>query len=141
MMDIDHFKNVNDTFGHNVGDKVLKKVSKIMADKVREGEIVARFGGEEFIVCLCRADTEGAISAAERMRKSVENSDFSEDSSNPLKVTISVGIAMFPQKGLNNADDIIKAADEALYHAKEAGRNKAIVYSESLISSKDKKEV
>lgn len=141
MMDIDHFKNVNDTFGHAVGDKVLKKASKIMADKVREGEIVARFGGEEFIVCLCRADTEGALSAAERMRKSVENSNFSEDSSNPLKVTISVGIAMFPQKGLNNADDIIKAADEALYHAKEAGRNKAIVYSESLISSKDKKEV
>ncbi|MBI3399345.1 MAG: diguanylate cyclase [Deltaproteobacteria bacterium] len=141
LIDIDRFKSINDTYGHDVGDKVLKGIAEIMAKKMREGEVLARFGGEEFIICLCRADNDGAIRAAERMRMAVEDANLSDDNTPPLKITISVGIAIYPQQGLENSDDIIKAADEALYHAKRTGRNKVMVYSESMVSSKDQKEV
>ncbi len=132
LIDIDHFKNINDTYGHDVGDKTLKGLAALMKGKMREGEILARFGGEEFIICLCRADEKGAISAAERMRKAVADANLSGDSGVSLKTTISIGIAIYPDKNLKNFDEIIKAADEALYHAKKSGRNKVVVYSESI---------
>jgi len=134
MIDVDLFKKVNDTFGHDVGDKVLKGIARLMKDKIREGEIIARFGGEEFIVGLCRVDTSGAMIAAERIRKAVEGANLSDDANNPLKMTVSIGIALYPQQGVSNLDELIKAADDALYHAKRTGRNRAVVYSESLPS-------
>ena len=132
MIDVDLFKKVNDTFGHDVGDKVLKGIARLMKDKIREGEIIARFGGEEFIVGLCRVDTSGAMIAAERIRKAVEGANLSDDANNPLKMTVSIGIALYPQQGVSNLDELIKAADDALYHAKRTGRNRVVVYSESI---------
>ena len=132
MIDVDLFKKVNDTFGHDVGDKALKGIARLMKDKIREGEIIARFGGEEFIVGLCRVDTSGAMIAAERIRKAVEGANLSDDANNPLKMTVSIGIALYPQQGVSNLDELIKAADDALYHAKRTGRNRVVVYSESI---------
>lgn len=137
LIDIDHFKSINDAYGHDIGDKALKGAAHIMAKKMRDGEVLARFGGEEFIICLCRADIDGAIAAAERMRKAVAEANFSDTADNPLKVTISIGVAIYPQDGLTNSDDIIKAADEALYLAKRTGRNKTAVYSESIALPKN----
>ncbi|MDP2682584.1 MAG: diguanylate cyclase [Deltaproteobacteria bacterium] len=141
MIDIDHFKNINDTYGHDVGDKALKGLTRLLKDGIRDGEVLARFGGEEFIVCLCRADKNGAIAAAERMRKAVEGANLLNDVNNPLTVTISVGIATYPQEGLKNSDDITKAADKALYYAKRTGRNRVAVYSDIIASSNEGKEV
>ena len=132
LIDIDHFKDINDTYGHDVGDKALKAIAKVMQDRLREGEVLARFGGEEFIIYLNRADVEGAISAGERMRKAIASANFSDDVKNPLTVTISIGVAMYPHEGLKDSDDIIKAADEALYYAKKTVRNKVVLYSESM---------
>jgi diguanylate cyclase (GGDEF)-like protein len=136
MIDIDHFKSINDTYGHDVGDKILKRVSGIMTREMRKGEVLARFGGEEFIACLCEANEKEAIVAAERMRKAVENAHLTEDD-NPVMVTISIGGVVYPQQGLENSDNIIKAADEALYHAKKTGRNKVVIYSKSIALSKN----
>ena len=136
MVDIDHFKSINDTYGHDVGDKVLKRVSGIMTREMRSGEVLARFGGEEFIVCLCEANEKEAIVVAERMRKAVEDANLAEDD-NPVKITISIGVVIYPQQGLENSDNVIKAADEALYHAKETGRNKVVIYSKSIVLSKN----
>lgn len=136
MIDIDHFKSINDTYGHDVGDKILKSVSGIMVREMRSGEVLARFGGEEFIVCLCEANEKEAVVAAERMRKAVEDANLAEDD-NPVKVTVSIGVVIYPQQGLENSDNVIKAADEALYHAKRTGRNKVIVYSQAIASSKN----
>ena len=136
MVDIDHFKSINDTYGHDVGDKVLKRVSGIMTREMRSGEVLARFGGEEFVACLCEANEKEAIVAAERMRKAVENANLTEDD-NPVKLTISIGVVIYPQQGLENSDNVIKAADEALYHAKETGRNKVVIYSKSIVLSKN----
>lgn len=141
MMDIDHFKNINDTYGHDVGDKTLKGLAALMKGKMRDGEILARFGGEEFIICLCRADEKGAVSAAERMRKAIEGANLSGDSGAPIKTTISIGIAIYPDKNLKNSDEVIKAADEALYHAKRSGRNQFVVYSGQIASSNQEKGV
>ncbi|MBI5048512.1 MAG: diguanylate cyclase [Deltaproteobacteria bacterium] len=134
LIDIDHFKNINDTYGHDVGDKVLKGAANIMKGKMRGGEVLARFGGEEFIVCLIKTSHDGAVSAAERMRKAVEDANLSNDANNPLKVTISIGVAIYPQQGLENSDDIIKAADKVLYCAKKGGRNRTAIYSEMVSS-------
>ena len=131
MIDIDHFKSINDTYGHDVGDKILKSVSGIMTKEMRSGEVLARFGGEEFIVCLCEVNEKEAVVAAERMRKAVEDANLAEDD-NPVKITISIGVVIYPQQGLENSDNVIKAADEALYHAKETGRNKVVIYSQSI---------
>ncbi|OGP66176.1 MAG: hypothetical protein A3K22_06370 [Deltaproteobacteria bacterium RBG_16_42_7] len=136
MIDIDHFKNINDTYGHDIGDKILKRVSGIMTSEMRSGEVLARFGGEEFIVCLCEANEKEAIVAAERMRKAVEDANLIEDD-NPVKVTISIGVVIYPLQGLENSDNVIKAADEALYHAKKTGRNKVVLYSKSIALSKN----
>jgi len=134
MIDVDHFKKINDTFGHDIGDKMLKGLARLMKDKIREGEIIARFGGEEFIAGLCRVDINGAVIAAERIRKAVEDANLSDAANNHLKLTVSIGIALYPQQGVSNLDELIKAADDAFYHAKNTGRNKVVVYSESLPS-------
>lgn len=137
LIDIDHFKNINDTYGHDVGDKALKMLTALLKGKMREGEVLARFGGEEFVMCLCRVEEDnGAVLAAERMRKAVESSEFSPCEGKPLKLTISIGVATYPYDNLKDSDAIIKAADDALYHAKRTGRNKVVLYAESMASSK-----
>lgn len=133
LIDVDHFKNINDTYGHDVGDRVLKGIAQTMASKMREGEVLARFGGEEFTICLNMVDKGGALVAAERMRKAVEDANLG-DSSAAIKTTISIGVAVYPDTNLKNSDEVIKAADEALYQAKRSGRNKVVLYSESFVT-------
>jgi two-component system cell cycle response regulator len=122
MMDIDHFKSVNDTHGHAGGDRVLVHVARILAQTIREEDIVARIGGEEFVVASPYTNRLAAIVLAERLRKAVEALDIHFEG-NQIPVTISIGIALQPQDG-GNLEDLLAAADERLYIAKQNGRNR-----------------
>ncbi len=126
FFDIDHFKKINDTYGHDVGDMVLKKVANKINKNVREGDTVARWGGEEMVASLLGANEEDAKDKAERIRKKIEQLEF--EGKPDLKVTISIGIA----KNFENstAKDLLKNADLALYEAKRSGRNKVVAFSQ-----------
>jgi diguanylate cyclase (GGDEF)-like protein len=122
MFDIDHFKKFNDTWGHQLGDTVLKRVAAMLKQGIREGiDIPARYGGEEFAVIMPEACIEDAVFVAKRLRKMVEQ-DYIMHEGSRIQVTISLGCAVFPDNA-DNKDDLIKAADKALYAAKEGGRN------------------
>jgi len=121
MLDIDYFKKFNDHYGHLVGDAILKFISKLIKDNLRQVDLLCRYGGEEFSIILTNTDKEGGKLAAERIRNSVENGSikvYDEE----LKVTISIGVAAFPGDGKNERI-LIEKADKALYRAKEKGRN------------------
>lgn len=122
MLDIDFFKKINDTYGHDVGDSVLKEVAKIIMHHVRNHDVAARFGGEEFVMLLPETAISGAVVVAERIRVALENKDFVPMGCHH-RVTISIGIGEYPSSGLEG-DEIIKRADEALYQAKSGGRNR-----------------
>jgi diguanylate cyclase (GGDEF)-like protein len=122
MMDIDHFKKTNDTFGHAAGDYVLKQVAQALTKAVREEDTVARIGGEEFVVGSPYTNRLAAIVLAERLRKAVESLQL-EYEGNHIPVTISIGIALQPQDG-DSLESVLAAADERLYLAKNAGRNR-----------------
>ena len=135
IIDVDHFKNYNDKLGHPAGDEVLRKMSRILKGSVRDNDIVARYGGEEFALILPGTDEAGAYSLAERMRYKVEEAQFNKQEIQPEgKITISAGIATFPEDAVI-MDDLIVAADRALYHAKYTGRNKVIKAKEILEST------
>lgn len=124
MMDIDHFKNVNDTYGHQCGDEVLKKVAAILKEKTRSINIVGRYGGEEFIIIGPISSHKSAFYAAERLREAVEKADFyCEDKKSHFKLTISAGVSVW-NKRITSGRDLIKLADKALYEAKNNGRNR-----------------
>ncbi|MGA2192475.1 MAG: diguanylate cyclase [Nitrospirota bacterium] len=127
LMDIDHFKRINDTYGHPVGDAVLKKVSKILRETVRAVDIAARYGGEEFIALLLNTDLSGAGQMAERIRTSIGKSRFLLNGEN-IPVTISIGYAVYPQDAADKKD-LIEKADQALYWAKGNGRNRSCPYN------------
>ncbi|MDD5434850.1 MAG: sensor domain-containing diguanylate cyclase [Nitrospira sp.] len=125
MIDLDDFKNVNDTYGHQKGDTVLQKVAKVIKRSVRETDIVARYGGEEFAVLLPHTNKEDALSLAHRIRKSVRNFKpdfFCEDAS----LTVSVGVSTFPNDGIATVDDLIRRADDNLYQAKGKGKDAVV---------------
>jgi two-component system cell cycle response regulator len=127
VFDIDHFKVVNDTYGHPVGDKVLMAVAKIVLGSIREGDILARYGGEEFLCILPGASQHDANIVAERIRIMVMDShvmNFEQE----IRVTISVGAATYPNGSISNSDQLIKLADEAMYAAKNTGRNRIVSY-------------
>lgn len=126
LTDVDHFKSVNDTYGHPVGDEVLRRVARVLGEAVRKIDVVARYGGEEFAVVLEATDEEGAVGLAERIRETVAAQQFDSDKGR-FQVTMSFGVAIFPR----DADDraaLIERADHALYHAKESGRNRVVTY-------------
>jgi diguanylate cyclase len=126
MLDIDHFKKVNDTFGHLVGDNVLKMLSKLLKDQVKGKDIVARFGGEEFILVLPQTPLEGAFVLAEQIRLSLQKMNLKiKDTGKSIgAITISLGIALY--KDGESIEAVIKRADDALYHAKNNGRNQTV---------------
>ena len=130
LFDIDHFKNINDTYGHQFGDKVLTEISKIIRDFLRKTDYVARYGGEEIIAILPETDFKYALIPMERLRKSIEEHgfDFGEKSA---KVTVSIGIA-FIDPSVASEDELIKRADESLYIAKQNGRNRVELYPGTL---------
>ena len=119
MVDIDHFKRLNDEFGHLLGDEVLRQVSSIFSDHLRKIDVVCRFGGEEFAVLLPETNAQSALQVAEKLRRLVEDWQFPGVA---RPVTVSAGTATFPENG-SIRDDLVKAADAALYAAKQAGRN------------------
>ncbi|MCX7804232.1 MAG: GGDEF domain-containing protein [Planctomycetota bacterium] len=125
MIDIDHFKNYNDAYGHQVGDSVLRRVASFLKGNIRAQDLVCRYGGEEFLVGLVQTPVEGAALVAERIRKSVEGFEF-DAGGRKTRITISLGVAAFPTHA-NNLDDLIARADAALYRAKREGRNRTIV--------------
>ncbi|MFW5879023.1 MAG: diguanylate cyclase [Myxococcota bacterium] len=125
LSDVDHFKGVNDTYGHPVGDLVLKGVARILQSEARDTDVVARYGGEEFAVILPQTDAEGARVIAERIRCRIEEEIFQTEVG-PLRVTISMGIAGFPRHG-EHKQELIEKADQALYAAKESGRNRVVI--------------
>ena len=124
MCDLDHFKKVNDTYGHAEGDIVLQKVADIILRQIRKIDTAARFGGEEFAVILPGVDPAGAFIFAERMRQAIE--DTFEDT--PMKITISAGIASAAAGAQSDPLAMIRLADKHLYHAKAAGRNRVYQY-------------
>jgi diguanylate cyclase (GGDEF)-like protein len=119
MLDIDNFKRLNDEFGHLLGDEVLRQVSAILQQHLRKGDVVCRFGGEEFAVLLPQANSESAMEVADKLRRAIEAFHFPGV---PRPVTVSAGTAHFPEFG-ETRDEVVSAADSALYLAKQAGRN------------------
>ena len=128
MIDIDHFKKVNDTFGHTEGDKVLREISGLLRTAVRKKDTVARYGGEEFILILPEAGIDESSMIAERVRRLVETTHF-EVSSARLNLTVSLGISNFPNHRARSKEELVKMADQALYEAKREGRNQVRIYS------------
>ena len=127
LFDIDHFKQVNDTHGHQAGDHVLFEISALLSSALRAEDVFARYGGEEFAVICRGSDESQAQVVGERLRKAVENNRFVYDGA-VIPVTISVGIAVLPNPAVKDATDIVGFADQALYKSKNAGRNRVTVY-------------
>lgn len=137
MFDLDHFKKLNDTYGHLAGDDVLKIMGKIMRDTAREDDLAARYGGEEFLILLPDTKKDGAFIAAEKIRKALESHEFTNDAGKPMrKVTLSGGISTFPDDG-RGSTALIQAADTALYRAKQAGRNQIVPAETKYFSNED----
>jgi two-component system cell cycle response regulator len=125
MCDIDHFKKVNDTFGHAAGDEVLKQFATILKESARDIDRVGRYGGEEFLLILPGTVLDAAVTFAERLRQRVEGHTFSFEGDS-IQRTMSCGVAAWPHPRVTGRDVLLKAADDALYVAKETGRNKVV---------------
>jgi diguanylate cyclase (GGDEF)-like protein len=126
MLDLDHFKEVNDRFGHPFGDRVLRDTAELIRTSIRDPDICARYGGEEFAIILPKTHLQGAQTVAERMFKSLRGKRYAVEGageSSSLAVTASVGIAVFPSRDVTSPELLVKLADEALYRAKRGGRN------------------
>ncbi len=137
MLDMDHFKAVNDEYGHDIGDKVLKELANILTQTVREADIIIRYGGEEFIILLVGVKTEeDALNVANKIGKNVRENEIDVYAGNKLKKTVSLGLSMFPADS-NSFDSVIKNADIALYEAKNSGRDKVVRFKEEQVSSVD----
>jgi diguanylate cyclase (GGDEF)-like protein len=127
MVDLDHFKSVNDTYGHKAGDLVLRKVGEILSTVFRTTDLAARYGGEEFVVLLPHTSEEAAWKLAERVRTAIENCAFRFDGRD-FSVTASIGVASVEGGSLSATDDdLVLKADKALYQAKNNGRNMVVV--------------
>jgi len=122
MVDVDHFKRLNDEFGHLLGDEVLRQVACLLSQLLRKSDVVCRYGGEEFVVLLPQTSTEQALLVAEKLRRAIEEWKFPGV---PRAVTISVGVATCPDHATTR-DQLLKAADNALYTAKQTGRNRVL---------------
>ena len=125
MLDIDDFKVLNDTYGHMVGDKVIVNVVRCIKDNLREGDVLVRYGGEEFLIILPGASVEDGQQVGERIRRTIDDS-FLLESEQQIWQTVSVGLSACPDSRLESGDDLIRLADEALYIAKENGKNRLI---------------
>jgi diguanylate cyclase (GGDEF) domain len=125
LLDVDHFKSVNDERGHSAGDRVLAALGRLLAHQARKTDIVARWGGEEFVIVLAGASESGARIAAERMRSAVEGMTVLDEKSQRMPVTVSIGIACLEVN--DSVDVLIERADRAMYQAKASGRNRVVV--------------
>ena len=123
ILDIDHFKQVNDFYGHKVGDIILSHIGSILRRNIRNIDIATRYGGEEFVVILPQTDFDGAVLSAKKLKSIIRSQRFTQITG---EVTISIGIATMPDERINSTDDILKIADDFLYEAKNSGRNRII---------------
>jgi diguanylate cyclase len=126
LCDLDHFKRINDTFGHPAGDAALVAVAAVLKKMCRAKDLCCRYGGEEFVVLMDGAGGEEALAAAERVRLAVEALDFAVDG-RPVPLTLSCGVASFPELYIKTGAELILFADEALYEAKRSGRNRCLL--------------
>jgi diguanylate cyclase (GGDEF)-like protein len=126
MIDLDHFKRCNDTYGHAAGDAVLRSVAKYMLSLIRGEDILCRYGGEEFVLVQAKATTEAVMQRAERFRQEVGGHEIEHDGQRIGPVTLSIGISMFPDHAAS-AEALLQVADVALYRAKEGGRNRVVM--------------
>ena len=123
MLDLDGFKQVNDTYGHQRGDRVLRELCQVILEAIRPLDILTRYGGEEFFLIFILDDgVEGALGAAEKVRGAIESHVFDGD----LRLTVSIGVAICPMDGLT-LDDLVKRADDAVYAAKRQGKNRVVL--------------
>ncbi len=135
FMDIDFFKKVNDTYGHPVGDTILKKTADLLVETVRVFDVVSRNGGEEFSVLLLDCSQEHAVKIAERIRKKIESYEFEVDETTKIHITISIGVASYPTTS-QNIEGVLDDSDKALYEAKRSGRNKVAVFENQEMKNK-----
>jgi diguanylate cyclase (GGDEF)-like protein len=131
LLDIDHFKKVNDTYGHQEGDNVLVAVAKLVKSMVRRYDIAARYGGEEFVVVLPETSLQNAVQFAERCRTGVQEISFPGVLKN-MALTVSLGVATYPSGKIDCVDSLFRQTDEALYRAKQSGRNRVAVMTGDL---------
>ena len=130
MMDLDHFKSFNDIYGHEVGDRILRQFAKTVTQTMRETNLTARIGGEEFVVLLPDTGPKACEMVAERIRKAVPHMTVPSGTDKPLpQITVSLGVAIYPDHG-SSLEDVMQSADRALYDSKRAGRNRTTVYVE-----------
>ena len=127
MCDVDHFKSVNDTLGHQAGDAVLKQLAEVLRETAREIDRVGRYGGEEFVVLLPGSNASDAEAFAERVRRAVAERDFAYPGGT-VRRTLSAGVAGWPHPEVRHQEGLVKAADDALYVAKQRGRNRVVAY-------------
>ena len=127
LIDLDHFKQINDTHGHLAGDDVLIEVAALLLRVVRAVDIVARYGGEEFVVVLPETGAPGAEAFAERLRELIERQSFVASRGTPIRLTTSIGVSSFPGFSVDSVEDLLANADQALYRAKSEGRNRVRV--------------
>ncbi len=129
MLDMDHFKAVNDEYGHDIGDKVLKELSLILQENVRESDVLVRYGGEEFMVLLIGVDSEeSALNIAHKIGAKVRDNEIDVYAGTTIKKTVSIGLSMFPEDS-SSFETVVKNADIALYEAKSSGRDKVVRYT------------
>ncbi|MCP3964637.1 MAG: diguanylate cyclase [bacterium] len=126
MIDIDHFKRINDTYGHRVGDQALELVASRLRDALRDHDLLGRYGGEEFAMVLVDVKPEGILVGAERCRRLIAEEEFQVEG-HRLQITVSIGIAVSTEPDAGAVDELIQQADEALYAAKEQGRNRVVL--------------
>ncbi|HEX6559143.1 MAG TPA: diguanylate cyclase [Longimicrobiales bacterium] len=130
MFDLDRFKSVNDTYGHQAGDRVLEQLADILRESAREIDRLGRYGGEEFMVLLPDTSIDDAEVFVERVRREVARRPFNIGSDEPLRMTTSAGIATYPHEIINSPEMLVRRADEALYAAKSTGRNRVVRFDQ-----------
>lgn len=128
MLDIDRFKLINDTYGHQAGDKVLLELAEIIQGSTRDGDLAARIGGEEYALLLPNTSSQQAVVVAQRIQKSLVDHEFILNDNKPIFITVSIGICTISQLACLDRENLYTYADQALYHSKHIGHNSISVY-------------
>jgi diguanylate cyclase (GGDEF)-like protein len=134
MIDVDHFKLINDTHGHPAGDEVLRKIARLLTARLRGHDFLGRYGGEEFCVIAPETDNAGALALAESLRETIASASFAPESGE-LSVTVSIGISRCPPDTKRGLKEVLMEADAALYAAKQSGRNKVVCFGEERVTT------
>ncbi|HSK18863.1 MAG TPA: diguanylate cyclase [Longimicrobiales bacterium] len=135
MFDLDHFKSVNDTYGHQAGDRVLVELADILREVARDVDRLGRYGGEEFMALLPETCIDDAAVFVERVRREVARRPFDVGGDDPLHMTLSAGVATYPHETIRDVESLVRLADQALYTAKETGRNRVVRFDEAVLET------